>query len=224
MSKKTVIFCDFDGTITLSDNIVAIMKHFQPAGYEPIMKDIVDQKISLQQGVSAMFALIPSEKKNEVIDFVLGQAGIRDGFAEFLSYVRNEGIEFYVTSGGMDFFIDPLLAPYGIANDHVYCNRADFTGDHIRILWPHPCKAPCTNDCGMCKATIMRNFDPDSYERILIGDSLTDFQGAKIADLVYSRSILTKKCEELQVPHVPFTTFFDILENLQSKRAQEVVK
>ena len=224
MSKKTVIFCDFDGTITLSDNIVAIMKHFQPAGYEPIMKDIVDQKISLQQGVSALFGLIPSKQKNEVIEFVLGQAGIRDGFAEFLSYVRNEGIEFYVTSGGMDFFIDPLLAPFGIPKDHVYCNRADFTGDHIQILWPHPCKAPCTNDCGMCKATIMRNFDPNSYERILIGDSLTDFQGAKIADLVYSRSILTKKCEELQVPHVPFTTFFDILENLQSKRAQEAVK
>ncbi|GIP41613.1 2-hydroxy-3-keto-5-methylthiopentenyl-1-phosphate phosphatase [Paenibacillus sp. J45TS6] len=224
MSKKTVIFCDFDGTITLSDNIVAIMKHFQPAGYEPIMKDIVDQKISLQQGVSALFGLIPSKQKNEVIEFVLGQAGIRDGFAEFLSYVRKEGIEFYVTSGGMDFFIDPLLAPFGIPKDHVYCNRADFTGDHIQILWPHPCKAPCTNDCGMCKATIMRNFDPNSYERILIGDSLTDFQGAKIADLVYSRSILTKKCEELQVPHVPFTTFFDILKDLQSKRAQEAVK
>lgn len=224
MSKKTVIFCDFDGTITLSDNIVAIMKQFQPAGYEPIMKDTVDQKISLQQGVSAMFALIPSEQKNEVTQFVLGQAGIRDGFAEFLSYVREEEIEFFVTSGGMDFFIDPLLAPFGIPSDHVYCNRADFTGDHIQILWPHPCEAPCTNDCGMCKATIMRRFDPSSYERILIGDSLTDFQGAKIADLVYSRSILTKKCEELQLPHVPFTTFFDILKDLQLKRAQEAVK
>lgn len=222
MKKAPVIFCDFDGTITLSDNIVAIMKHFQPPGYESIMKDTVDQKISLQQGVSAMFALLPSEQKEEIIQFVLGQAGIREGFAEFLSYIRQERIEFYVTSGGMDFFIDPLLAPFGIPNDHIYCNRADFTRPHIDIVWPHPCEHPCTNDCGMCKATIMRKFDPSIYERILIGDSLTDFQGAKIADLVYSRSILTKKCEELQVHHVPFTTFFDILEDLQLKRAQEV--
>lgn len=219
MSKKPVIFCDFDGTITMSDNIVAIMKHFKPEGYEAIMRDTVSQSISLQKGVSAMFALLPSSQKDEIIQFVIGQAGIREGFPEFLDYVRDEGIPFYVTSGGMDFFIDPLLEPFGIPSDHIYCNTADFSSDQIKIKWPHPCQSPCENDCGMCKATIMRGFDQDKYERILIGDSLTDFQGAKIADFVYSRSILTEKCAELGVPHVPFTTFFDILHDLKSKQA-----
>lgn len=30
MSKKLVLFCDFDGTITEKDNIVAIVKKFAP--------------------------------------------------------------------------------------------------------------------------------------------------------------------------------------------------
>jgi 2-hydroxy-3-keto-5-methylthiopentenyl-1-phosphate phosphatase len=30
MSKSLVLFCDFDGTITEKDNIVAIMRRFAP--------------------------------------------------------------------------------------------------------------------------------------------------------------------------------------------------
>ncbi|WP_340013549.1 2-hydroxy-3-keto-5-methylthiopentenyl-1-phosphate phosphatase [Paenibacillus sp. FSL K6-1318] len=221
--KKTVIFCDFDGTITLSDNIVAIMKHFKPEGIEAIMKDTIEQNISLREGVGAMFALLPSSQKDEIVEFVLGQAGIREGFSEFLEYVRNEGIEFNVTSGGMDFFIEPLLAPFHIPQDHVYCNGADFSGETIRIEWPNPCQPPCENGCGMCKTTVIRTFPEEQYNRILIGDSLTDFEGAKIADLVYSRSILTDKCIELGVDHVPFATFYDIIEDMKQKQTQGVL-
>ncbi|WP_163879274.1 2-hydroxy-3-keto-5-methylthiopentenyl-1-phosphate phosphatase [Paenibacillus favisporus] len=222
-AKKRVIFCDFDGTITLSDNIVAIMKHFNPAGYKPIMEDTVSQKISLREGVGAMFALLPSSMKDEIVSYVLSRAGIREGFREFLDYAKEENIDFYVTSGGMDFFIDPLLEPFGIPSDHIFCNSADFSGERIEILWPHPCQDPCHNGCGMCKTTVMRRFPEDEYERILIGDSLTDFEGAKIADLVYSRSILTDKCAELGVKHVPFETFFDIIEDMKKKQRQGVL-
>lgn len=223
LKRKPVIFCDFDGTITMSDNIVAIMKHFSPPGYEPIMQDILDRRITLLEGVSALFALIPSSRKDEVIDFVLGQAGIREGFDTFLQYIRSQDIEFFVTSGGMDFFIQPLLAPFDIPADHIYCNSADFTKEAIEIVWPHTCQPPCVNGCGMCKTTVMRRYPQEHYTRILIGDSLTDFEGAKIADLVYSRSILTTKCQELGVPHVPFETFHEIVNDLTTKLEQGVL-
>lgn len=221
--KKTVIFCDFDGTITITDNIVAIMKHFQPEGYDVIMEETINQNISLREGVGAMFALMPSNLKENIVNFVLDYAGIREGFQDFLDYLHHSNIEFNVTSGGMDFFIDPLLKPFGIPEDHIYCNSADFTGEHIVITWPNPCQPPCENGCGMCKTTVMRQYPEDSYFRILIGDSLTDFEGAKIADLVYSRSWLTTKCEELGVAHVPYETFHDILNDLQQKQEQGVL-
>ena len=41
MSKERIIFCDFDGTITVNDNIVAIMKHFNPDGWEGIVEQIM---------------------------------------------------------------------------------------------------------------------------------------------------------------------------------------
>ncbi|WP_046215058.1 2-hydroxy-3-keto-5-methylthiopentenyl-1-phosphate phosphatase [Paenibacillus wulumuqiensis] len=216
-SRQPVIFCDFDGTITNTDNIVAIMKHFSPPGYESIMQEVVAQKRSIRDGVGAMFALMPSSSKDEIVEFVMTHAGIREGFQEFLNLVREHQIPYYVTSGGIDFFLKPLLEPFGIPEEHIFCNSADFSGEHIEILWPHPCDEHCQNDCGMCKTTVMREFPPERYERILIGDSLTDFEGARIADLVYSRSVLTEKCQELGVPHVPFQTFHDIINDFRQR-------
>lgn len=215
LDKQKIIFCDFDGTITVSDNIVAIMKHYQPEGYEPIMHKIISLEMSLYEGVAAMFALFPSSMRQEITDFVVGQTVIREGFSDFLQYTNRENIPFYVTSGGIEFFVEPILAPFPIAKDHIYCNGADFSGSHIQITWPHQCDSHCQNQCGMCKTTVMRKFPAEQYERILIGDSLTDFEGAKLADRVYSRSILTDRCQELGIPYTPYETFTDIQKDLQ---------
>ncbi|MEW4370240.1 2-hydroxy-3-keto-5-methylthiopentenyl-1-phosphate phosphatase [Paenibacillus kandeliae] len=215
--KQPVIFCDFDGTITNSDNIVSIMKHFSPPGYKEIMDGVVNQQRSIRDGVGAMFGLMPSSQKKDIIDYVLQHAGIREGYSDFLEFVRAQHIPYYVTSGGIDFFLKPLLEPFDIPEDHIFCNSADFSEETITILWPHQCDEHCDNDCGMCKTTVMRGFSSEKYERILIGDSLTDFEGAKIADLVYSRSVLTDKCRELGVPHVPFETFHDIIDDLRQR-------
>ena len=46
--KQPIIFCDFDGTITTNDNLIAIMKHFDPPGWEPIKDEILAQTISIR--------------------------------------------------------------------------------------------------------------------------------------------------------------------------------
>lgn len=190
------------------------MKHFNPPGWENIVRDIVNESISIQQGVGELFSLLPSSKKEEVTTYILSNAGIRDGFPELLDWCKEYDVPFYVTSGGIDFFVYPLLAPYGIPADHIYCNGSDFSGDNISITWPHTCDDSCSNRCGMCKTTVIRKFPKDDYYRILIGDSVTDFAGAKLVDLVFSRSHLTDKCRELSLPHIPFETFHDIIRHL----------
>ena len=85
------------------------MKHFKPEGFESIMQDTLDRTISIREGVGRMFALFPSSMREEITEYVLNHAGIREGFSAFLDYLKSEQIEFYVTSGGIDFFVDPLL-------------------------------------------------------------------------------------------------------------------
>ncbi|WP_168119449.1 2-hydroxy-3-keto-5-methylthiopentenyl-1-phosphate phosphatase [Paenibacillus sp. HB172176] len=218
-AKKSIVFCDFDGTITINDNIIAIIKHFNPPGWEEIAQQTLDMRISIQEGVSRLFRLLPASLRQEVIAYSISNVRIREGFGDFVKYCKDRDIAFYVTSGGIDFFVHPVLEPFGIPKEHIYCNSADFSGERIEIVWPHPCDDACSNHCGMCKTTIMRRFPASLYHRILIGDSVTDFEGAKLADAVFSRAYLTERCRELGLPHTEYENFHDIIAAMKQEGA-----
>ncbi|TCP69709.1 2-hydroxy-3-keto-5-methylthiopentenyl-1-phosphate phosphatase [Baia soyae] len=209
MKKKPVIFCDFDGTVTESDNIIAIMKQFAPPEWIAIKDDILAQRISIRNGVTQLFRLLPSSQKDEIVGYILEQMRLREGFKEFVGWAEEMGIPFWIVSGGIDFFVYPALE--GIVKpENIYCNHSDFTGEQIEIIWPHTCDHPCQNDCGCCKVTILRQFDSTEVHRIVIGDSITDLQAAKMADQVFARDFLIGKCEEQKIRYSPFKTFHDI--------------
>ncbi|MYL65648.1 2-hydroxy-3-keto-5-methylthiopentenyl-1-phosphate phosphatase [Bacillus hwajinpoensis] len=216
--KKPIIFCDFDGTITNSDNIVSLMKRFAPKEWEQIKDNILAQNLSIREGVGQMFHLIPSSRKKDLLDYLLATTEIRQGFAEFVHYTKQEGIQLYVVSGGIDFFVYPLLNPFEIPEENIFCNGSDFTNETITITWPYSCDGDCTNDCGCCKPGILKQFDGDTYRKIVIGDSITDLEVAKQADQVFARDYLAKKCKELSIPAVPFESFHDIVRKLTEEK------
>ena len=211
---KPVIFCDFDGTITDSDNIVSIMKHFSPAGWKTLVDQVLSQTVSISAGVGEMFSLLDSSLKEEIIDYVKKTANIRPGFAEFVRFTKEQGIPFYIVSGGMDFFIEPLLN--GLVDEElVFCNRAHFDQEKIIIEWPHSCDDLCKEDCGCCKPSVMRKVsNPDQY-KVVIGDSVTDFAAAKQAELVIARDRLLKKCIAEGIRHEPFDNFYQVIDILE---------
>lgn len=43
-NMQAVLFCDFDGTITIEDLIVAVWRRFAKAGWERQMEAILDQQ------------------------------------------------------------------------------------------------------------------------------------------------------------------------------------
>ncbi|MFE8703581.1 2-hydroxy-3-keto-5-methylthiopentenyl-1-phosphate phosphatase [Cytobacillus sp. FJAT-54145] len=213
--KQIAVFCDFDGTITEKDNIINIMKHFAPKEWEKLKDDVLAQRISIREGVGKMFALLPSNLKEDIIEFAKEHGKIRDGFQPFVDFLKAEHISLYIVSGGIDFFVHPILEPFG-PFEAIYCNASDFTSETIQILWPHTCDEQCTNDCGCCKPSIIRTLDGDQLFKVVIGDSITDLEAAKQADYVIARDLLLEKCQELGLPHSPFNTFYDCVETIKS--------
>ncbi|QKS69881.1 2-hydroxy-3-keto-5-methylthiopentenyl-1-phosphate phosphatase [Paenalkalicoccus suaedae] len=216
MTERTpIIFCDFDGTITTKDNIIAIMKEFAPPKWEPIKDDILAQRVSIKEGVGRMFDLLDTSKKQEIISFVQ-QSTIRDGFADFVAHTNKEDIPLHIVSGGIDFFVQPMLESYEL-NGNIYCNGSDFSGDTIRITWPHACDDQCDNDCGCCKPSILRTYPKNDYYRIVIGDSITDLEAAKLADHVFvCGDFLEEKCKELRLPYTRFADFRTVIHALNT--------
>jgi 2-hydroxy-3-keto-5-methylthiopentenyl-1-phosphate phosphatase len=214
MRKKWMIFCDFDGTITERDMIISIMEKFGRPGWEMLKEDVLAGRISVESGVGQMFAQIPSEEKEQIVKYAQKTAKIRSGFKELLQYCRQEGILFLVTSGGIDFFVKPILSPY-VDENRIFCNGSDFSGETIRILWPYGCDEHCDGGCGLCKPAILRRYGANDAKRIVIGDSITDWKAAQMADHVFARSLLLEKCRESAIPHTPFHTFIDVIETLK---------
>jgi 2-hydroxy-3-keto-5-methylthiopentenyl-1-phosphate phosphatase len=220
---KPIIFCDFDGTITDSDNIIAIMKRFAPKGWEEIKDQILSREISINEGVGRLFSLLPTNMKEEITEFAITNAIIRAGFREFVEFTRKEEIPLYIVSGGIDFFLHPILEEYGPFAD-IFCNQSDFSGEFINILWPHQCDSQCHNDCGCCKPSIIRKIvQEEDYFKIVIGDSVTDLEAAKQADFVLARDLLQEKCEEWELNHQGFKTFYECIDEIKKRtRGEEV--
>ncbi|EKN66418.1 2-hydroxy-3-keto-5-methylthiopentenyl-1-phosphate phosphatase [Neobacillus bataviensis LMG 21833] len=214
---KPIIFCDFDGTVTQSDNIIAIMKKFAPPEWLELKDQILSRKISINEGVGKLFSLLSSDLKDDITKFAIENAKIRPGFKEFVDFARVKSIPLYIVSGGIDFFVQPILAEYA-PFDGIYCNESDFSGETIEILWPHKCDSLCDNDCGCCKPSIIRqlNCGEDSF-KIVIGDSVTDLEAAKHADFVLARDLLQEKCEEWGINHQGFQTFFDCIDEINKR-------
>jgi 2-hydroxy-3-keto-5-methylthiopentenyl-1-phosphate phosphatase len=213
--KKLIIFCDFDGTITENDNIINIMKYYNPPGWESIKDDILAGKISIRKGVGNMFGLLPASYREEITNYAIKQATIRPGFNQFIQYCQEHNIRLLITSGGIDFFVFPILSCYSIQKQNIYCNSSDFSGSQIQILWPYSCDSLCSNDCGMCKPSILRSHSSIDNLKVVIGDSITDLAVAKMADLVIARDFLLQKCQEHSLPHKEFVSFYDVIEILK---------
>jgi 2-hydroxy-3-keto-5-methylthiopentenyl-1-phosphate phosphatase len=221
MTQRSVIFCDFDGTVTEKDNIVAIMEEFSPDGWQPIVNDILNEAISIREGVGKLFSRISSDKKDEIIEFVLTRSKIRDGFEEFIDYTKKEQIPLYIVSGGIDFFVNPVLKNK-LDSKQIICNHSEFSKSHIEITWPNQCDENCNNDCGCCKPSVIRRLEsqyPNTH-KIVIGDSITDLQASKLADVVFARDYLIEKCEENKIPYTPFETFFDVIHALEKEEVR----
>ncbi|MGM0844887.1 MAG: 2-hydroxy-3-keto-5-methylthiopentenyl-1-phosphate phosphatase [Bacillota bacterium] len=209
--KKMKIYCDFDGTITTTDNIISLMKQFAPPAWTSIKNEILAQKKSIKEGVSEMFCLLPSSSREELIRYLLETHQLRPGFKDFIEWCNPNNIDLKIVSGGIDFFVEPILE--GIVPDEtIYCNSADFSEETIKITWPYPCDEHCRNDCGCCKTSIIRKHTNKGDYIIVIGDSITDLEGAKMADLVLAcDEFLAAKCEELGLNYCFFNTFGEVI-------------
>lgn len=206
--KKPIVCCDFDGTITKNDNIIRIMKQFAPSEWTKLKDGVLSKEITIQEGVGQMFQLLTSDQKDAIQSFILEDTEIREGFKQFVDEVKKQTfLSMYLVGDGL--FVYPILE--GIVDRYdIYCNHASFGEEHIQIEWPHACDTQCQNGCGCCKPSIIRNLTHEDDFIIMIGDSVTDVEAAKHADLTFARDYLLNECQELGLVHKEFDTFIDL--------------
>jgi 2-hydroxy-3-keto-5-methylthiopentenyl-1-phosphate phosphatase len=218
--RPVVVFSDFDGTITQKDVIIMIMEAFAPPVWREIVDEILNKRtLSIKEGVSQLFRLISPEKKPEIQAFVEENVRFRDGFEDFLSFCQQNAIPFQVLSGGVDFFVHPVLAAFQ-SQIEIFCNGASFDANQKGIELTMPYFEPNCSQCGQCaccKIALMNHLPAESTFRIAIGDSLTDLPMARVADWTFARGQLIDYCNEEGLAVTPYEDFWDIQQAIQAR-------
>lgn len=199
---KRIVFCDFDGTITVQETFVAMVKRFAPEVSALVLPEIYAKRVTLREGVRKMLESIPSSSYSELVEFTRTQP-IRAGFVEFLDFLKTEQIPIVIVSGGLHGMVAAVLEPYLNQIEAIHAIEVSTSGAYLQV------NSQFEGGTEMvAKAEIMASYRAD--ETIAIGDSITDWNLALAASLVFARPPLTNYLAEQKKPYVLWDNFIDI--------------
>ncbi len=206
--RKTVYFCDFDGTIALKDIGNELHKRFSAPPWRTTNQAYRSGKISSRDCLAGQYEFFRGRRR-EVEAFVL-EHDIDPTFADFVRWTSTQDRPLIVLSDGLDFYIELLLRKCGVEQLSCFSNHAEFDGDRLRVSFPH-FRADCPHgcQCGNCKPAHMMPYE--GYRRVFIGDGISDRLAARTAEIIYAKEHLARYCREDRLPFVPFHRFSDIV-------------
>jgi 2-hydroxy-3-keto-5-methylthiopentenyl-1-phosphate phosphatase len=203
---KRIVFCDFDGTITVEETFVAMLKRFTPEVSGQLLPEIYAKRVTLRQGVRKMLESIPSSCYPEIVEFTRSQT-IRAGFLDFLDFLDAEEIPLVVISGGLQSMVESVLEPFADRISAIHAIDVDTAGSCLRVNSRYESGTEM-----VAKAKIMTSYDAD--ETIVIGDSITDWNIALAASLVFALPALANYLEEHKKSYISWNDFIDVRKQL----------
>jgi len=214
---KTVVLCDFDGTIALDDVLDEVFVRYAGPQYHQIVAQWDRGEINTPEALERCFSLLratPAEL-NRYFDSVL----IEPAFPAFLHFCRERGYDFHILSDGLTWYIERILNRYNLDSIPIFANIVSFDGSeaHFSYPWRNEDCEPCGGVCGTCKRDIVLSFKRKGARVIYIGDGISDRYGAMEADLVFAKGRLREHCLVTGQPFVPFHDFDDIINFLREK-------
>jgi 2-hydroxy-3-keto-5-methylthiopentenyl-1-phosphate phosphatase len=208
---KTIVQCDFDGTITQEDQSFLLLDTFAKGDWRQWLTAYREGKISVSQFNIKAFAMV-KEDRQTLLDFITDKVKIRTGFSELLTYCRSNGFQFIIISNGLDFYIDAILKHIGLRNIKVFAAQAHFGSGGIEVKYIGLNKFHLENNF---KETFTRSFLVDGYRVIYVGNGLSDISPAKQAHHIFARDELLAYCKEASLDCTPFTDLNDVVRGLE---------
>jgi 2,3-diketo-5-methylthio-1-phosphopentane phosphatase len=204
---KCVVFCDFDGTITLRDTTDAILQRYAARKWESVERDWLAGKFGSEECLRRQMNLVRAGK--EEIVSLLDTIEIDPHFADFVKFCEWSKIPLHVVSDGFDFVIDHVLTRGGFGHLKHFANTLIFTGSGLDTAFSN--SKPDCDTCATCKVGLLNRLRKAGEKVVVIGDGFSDHYIAQCADIVFAKHKLRSFCEKNIIPFHPFETFTDII-------------
>lgn len=207
---KTLIQCDFDGTVTLEDVSFHLLDNFADGDWRQVLTEYWEGKISVGSFNSRAFAMIKTDEPT-LRDSLKGKVGIRAGFDELLTYCRQRSFRFVIVSNGLEFYIKNILRDLGVADIEVFAAQAEFKPAGLEVKYIGPDGNVLQDSF---KEAYTEMFLKDGYRVVYIGNGVSDSLPARRAHYIFATGDLRDHCRQRKLSHTPFNDFKDVVQGL----------
>jgi 2-hydroxy-3-keto-5-methylthiopentenyl-1-phosphate phosphatase len=213
VGRKTIVQCDFDGTITERDVSFLLLDAFAEGNWRQLLNEYREGKMPVGAFNSRAFAMIKADKQT-LLDFIFGgnEVKIRPGFKELLSYCSEKGIKFVIVSNGLDFYIKAVLKNIGADNIEIFAARTRFSPKGIRVKYIAPNGSEVLDSF---KDAYTELFLSRGYQVVYVGNGISDFSPARRAHHIFATGDLLAHCRERNLECIPFDDLNDIVKGLK---------
>ncbi len=206
--KKTLILCDFDGTVSIKDTVNRLIRsHISDPHWRHYVKRYMRGEIGSKRVYEALAPLM-NMTRADLERFVMEHAELDPHFPKFLKWARERNIDVKIVSDGFDETIKILFKKHGITGLDIISNSLTMNDEgKVRVSSNH--FNPSCRKCGTCKLSALRNFRSEYDKIVLIGDGESDRHAATEADMVLAIGDLFLYCVTNNIPAIRIDGFHE---------------
>ena len=208
---KTLVQCDFDGTITEEDVSFLLLDTFANGDWRQLLTEYREDKLSVGSFTTKAFAMVRANRQT-LLKLVRNSVKIRAGFHELLAYCRRKGFRFVIVSNGLDFYIEAILRDIGIDNIEVLAAQTHFGPKGLEVKYTGPEGNQLQDSF---KEPYIRLFLRNGYRVVYIGNGTSDTSPAKLAHHIFATDELLDYCKETNLKCTPFADLNDVVSGLE---------
>jgi 2-hydroxy-3-keto-5-methylthiopentenyl-1-phosphate phosphatase len=207
---KTLVQCDFDGTVTEKDASFFLLDAFAQGDWRRLLREYKEHRISVGEFNTKAFAMVKADKPT-LLGALKGEVKVRVGFNELVNYCRGKGFRLVIVSNGLDFYIKAVLKALGLENIEVHAAQASFHPEGMRVQYVGPAGKRLDNSF---KEAYIKSFLKLGYRVIYMGNGDSDVAPAQYAHYVFATGDLLTYCRENNLDYKPFENFSDVVREL----------
>ena len=211
--RKTLVQCDFDGTITEKDVSFALLDAFADGDWRQLLREYEEGRISVGSFNTKAFAMVKADRESLLrIIRDSHRVKVRPGLREVVACCRRRGFRFVVVSNGLDFYIHEILEGIGLADIEVFAARTRFRSKGLAVQYIGPDGSPLDNNF---KEAYVNLFLADGYRLVYVGNGTSDILPARQCHYVLATGALLAHCEPTKLNCTPFTDFSEVVRVLE---------
>ena len=209
---RTLVQCDFDGTITEEDVSFMLLDAFADRDWRQLHRDFEEGKMSVGRFNTDAFSMVKADRES-LLKVARNGVMIRPGFHEMVACCRSKGFRFVIVSNGLDFYIEELLKDIGLGDIEFFAAQTRFHPEGLKVQYIGPDGSHLDSDFKMAYVNL---FLGEGYRVIYVGNGVSDFAPARQCHYVFATGKLLTRCQQTNRDCSPFTDFNQVVNTLES--------